>query len=193
MRYSILLICLIYYSGCSQSQSIDVLDKEIISEMIDRNSYPIPPPPPIGSNDTIIPQKLLDSLDKIRLKVAIYPLMIDEISESSNDELKTSVYYNIISSEKLETKKIGSLRGIVSKVGHSLILADTINIRNPTAFEELDLLLNFSRIKYNKDATKAVFELSVSRGRLNGSSAIYCLKKENGKWFIDLVVPTWIS
>tara|TARA_R110000764_G_scaffold211319_3_gene297385 strand:- start:366 stop:947 length:582 start_codon:yes stop_codon:yes gene_type:complete len=193
MKYFVLLIYLLCNYGCSQSTSIDAVEKDIISDIIDRNAHGYPPPPPIDNKNFIISQQVLDSLDNVRYTVAIYPLMEDEIHESSNKKLKASVYYDIIISEKLAAKEIENLDGIVSEVGHTVMLADTSNLKGPAAFTKFDILLNFSRIKFNKDATRAVFELGVSRGKLNSTAAIYCLKKENDKWYVDFIVPTTIS
>ncbi len=157
---------------------------------MDDIAFPLPPPPPIGSKDTIIPDKLVDSLSRIKLKVAIYPVM-----DTAMDDLKTGLpeeYDQILQQDTLKTKYFHDLKGISSKKGHSLMLGDTVKLRKPMAYDDFDLLFYFSRIRCNVDYSKAVFSLGVSRGRLWGYGSIYCLKKDKGLWAYDTIIPTTI-
>ncbi|WP_422081872.1 hypothetical protein [Ulvibacterium sp.] len=66
---------LLVVSGCKQTAKIHDPDKELISWIVDEIAFPLPPPPPIESKDTIIPKRIVDSLLSVKLIVAIYPVM----------------------------------------------------------------------------------------------------------------------
>jgi len=64
-------------------------------------------------------------------------------------------------------------------------------IKSPTAQEEyrknetwdnFDQVVNYSRISFNENYTKALVIIGVSRAKLDGYSALILLEKVNGKW-----------
>ncbi|APG65580.1 hypothetical protein LPB136_09495 [Tenacibaculum todarodis] len=53
-----------------------------------------------------------------------------------------------------------------------------------SGFNKMDLLLNFSRIAFNKEYNKAIIIVGASKGRLNGVSTLLYLEKVNYVWQI---------
>ena len=51
-------------------------------------------------------------------------------------------------------------------------------------FDEIDVLLNFSDITFNKDYTKALLIIGISHGRLDGFSTLIYLEKKHYHWQI---------
>lgn len=182
MKNLIILFLVLLITGCtSRTGSSDV--NEIISFMIDKKALPLPPPPPIDDlTTTSVSQKVIDSLDKIKLKVALYP-KLDGLLEK---EVKTipEKYLGIFEIQNNTRKKI-NLNELSSEKGHQIILADTIELKKSKDFKNFDLLFWFSNFYFSKNKQKVLFSLGVSRSRLAGSSAIYVLNKEDGKWTVE--------
>ena len=51
-------------------------------------------------------------------------------------------------------------------------------------YDKYDIIINFSRIAFNENNTKAIVIMGVGFGKLNGFSAMYFLEKKNDKWYI---------
>lgn len=190
MKNLILTICYccILTSSCSQSNEIKKEDNLIMSKIIDDFSFPMPPPPQIGSEDTIIPNRIVDSLVKIKMNVAIYPLMESSIDEQGRKEIPKK--FNKIINTSLKLKSITTIDEIISEKEHSIALADTIELKKSYDFNQFKLLYNFSRIWYNNDKTIAVLEVGVSKSKLSGYGTILCLEKIKGKWSTVKSIPT---
>ena len=178
-----LIIYLLNYGCISDSPVLGKNEREIISFMIDKVAYPMPNPPDIDHNDTIISQDLVDSLLKSKIKVAIFPSMPSLINIPEMMEIPEE-YLELIDLEKSDVF-INEIEGISSLKGHEISLADTVELQKSKEFKNHDLVVNFSRIYIDEDGARAIFELGVSRSRLAGTSTIYCLKKEKNEWKID--------
>ncbi len=177
---------------CSCKTQADIFisksDKEIISTIIDKSSYPLPLPPPVESGIMEIPTKIADSLLLVRMVVAIYPLMESKLDISYKKSIPNEFTENI--DLTLQTKRIKNIDGLYSHKKHTILLADTLALKKSKDFSEFDLLYHFSRIWYNKNQTKAVFEVGISRSKLYGSATIFCLEMVDGQWSIVKVIPT---
>ncbi|MBD1259901.1 hypothetical protein HZY62_04825 [Maribacter polysiphoniae] len=178
----------IFISSCAQSNEITKEDNFIISKIIDDFTFPVAPPPPMGSNDTIIPKKIIDSLLKIKMIVGVYPQMESSLFEERRD--KVPKRFNDIIDTSLQGKNINNVDNIRSKKGHILKLADTVNLKKSKDYDQFDLLYSFSRVWYNRDETMAILEFGVSRSKLYGSAQILCLEKIDGNWSIVKSIPT---
>lgn len=180
--YIFLVLCIAY--GCNgQHAVLETNDKLIMNKLIDAFAYPTPPPPSMDPNDTIIPQKTMDSILNVKLDIGIHPIMYGDF-DSSTINLLPNTYKEIMNSNKTNEKVITDLNGIVSQRGHQIELVDTTQTNELTGFYNVDILFHFSAITYNSDKTKAVLELGTSKGRLYGSSVILCMEKRNDEWFI---------
>lgn len=176
MKKILLLTLLIV--GC-KGKTNEANINEVISFIIDKKAYPMPPLPSINDTTSLISEKVLDSLDSVRLKVAIYPTL-DSFSEKEVKKIPRK-YQNIFKIQNNSLKKI-KIDELISEKGHQTILADTIEMKNSKDFESFDLLFRFSNFYYSEDKQKVLFSLGVSQSRLAGSSSLYILKKENKKW-----------
>ncbi|AKA36537.1 hypothetical protein [Flagellimonas lutaonensis] len=191
MKYFVLLLIPIVINGC-QAQIENHLkkdEKEIVVKIIDKLSYVQPPPPP-NTNDAIygISDTMVDSIGRMKLKVAIYPIMGNEMEKSSIDKIPNE-YQDLLKPE-MEILHLENVKGLESKKGHTIMLADTQQLKKSMEFKNFDLLYNFSRIRFDENYTKAIFEVGVSRSRLAGNASIFCLKKVEGNWNIEHVIPT---
>ena len=180
--YIILILC-IAISCIGQTSKLETNDKLIMNKLIDALAYPAPPPPSLDSNDTIMPQRIVDSLLNVKMDVGIHPNMYGDF-DSSTINLLPDTYKEIMNSNKTNTKIITDLSGIESPRGHHIKLVDTTQTDELTGFYNVDILFHFSAITYNSDKTKAVLELGISKGILNGSSGILCMEKRNDEWTI---------
>lgn len=190
LRITFLLIQLFWFSNCHAREANEQKTKNtktLISERINK-IVPPPPPPPIGEKVDEFPQEVYDSLAKLPLKIAVYPIMEAIIYERLSDRVPEQ-YKLLIEKGSKENEKI-RIQEISNQKGHEIFLADTLRLKESKEYEDFDFLIHFSQIYYNKKFTKAVFEYGLSRSALAGSAAIYCLRKENGKWLIDDVIET---
>lgn len=170
------------------SQELSPDDKRIIALMVDKFSLPLPPPPPLDSKDTVIPERVLDSLRQIKMIVAVHPRMGRHLDSRGMKEIPQD-YISFIDTT-LHNKYISSVKDIYSKKRHTIVLADTIELKKSYDFDEFDMLFTFSRIWYNSEKTKAVFEVGVSRSRLAGFATIFCLEKDQNNWYAVESIPT---
>ncbi|MBO0321641.1 hypothetical protein J0X14_04985 [Muricauda sp. CAU 1633] len=154
-----------------------------MSKLIDALAYPIPPAPFVDSKDTVIPQRIADSLLNVKMDVGIHPNMYGDF-DSSTINLLPDTYKDIMNSNKTNAKIITDIKGIESLRGHHIELVDATQTNELTGFYNVDILFHFSVIIYNSDKTKAVLELGTSKGMLNGSSGILCMEKRNDEWTI---------
>lgn len=179
----IILTALLTHFPMALDQTQDTLtegDYALLSHLIDRMAFPIPPPPPIGSTDTVPSQELVDSLSKVKLVVGIYPVVKNVPSSK-----KSKDYIKKCSDEMMNpTKKVAftlDLERLKSRRGHQIKLLDTTMDRN-LIYAQHDLIIHFSRPIYNGDHSRAFLEISEGRGRLNGYSVAVCLQKEKEFW-----------
>lgn len=178
----------IFYLFISCTTNEKDVDKEIIADFVDQFSYPLPIPPSLEDNDTIMNQNAIDSILKLKMKIAIFPIMESEISGSEN----IPETYKKLIKKNINTKYLINTNGIISKKGHYIILADTVELRKNKDYPNFDLLYHFSQIWYSQDKDRAIFELGISRSTLAGHAHIYCVEKEGTEWKIKHSIPTTI-
>ncbi|MEC3906015.1 hypothetical protein VOI54_03240 [Tamlana sp. 2201CG12-4] len=180
MKNLIVLFFIITIISCNNKTNSSSIDG-VISFMIDKKALPLPPAH-INDSATVIDKKTIDSLLKIKLKVALYPTT-DIFSEKELKKIPEE-YFDKFSMNDNTFKKI-TLNGISSKKGHKVVLADATELKKSKDFKNFDLLFWFSDFYFSKDNQKVLFNLGVSRSRLAGSSSLYILKKENSQWKIE--------
>ena len=163
-----------------EQDTLDDADYALFSHLIDRMAFPIPPPPPIGSTDTIPSQELIDSLSKVKLKVGIYPVVKNVHYSNGSKERIAECSDEMVNPTKKVAFKL-DLGKLKSKRGHQIKLLDTTMDRN-LIYVEHDLIIHFSRPIYNGDHSRAYLEISEGRGRLNGYLAAVCLQNEEEFW-----------
>lgn len=180
----ILFIVLLIISCRNKTYNSNV--NEIISFIVDKYAFPLIPPPPINDTNIEINKRVIDSLSKVKLVVALYPTLND----FTDNQIKNipDRYLNIIKMENTSDKRI-KLNELFSRKGHKIILADTIQIKTSKDFQDFDLLFWFSKFYFSEDNNTVLFELGISRSRLAGSSSIYVLKKEANQWHVDYSKP----
>ena len=182
MKKAIILIIILSIVSCKNTNN-NAINNEVIAFMIDKKALPLPPPPPINDNSTtVISEKILDSLFKIKLKVAVYPTL-DNLSEKEMEVIPKK-YAPEFDLHNNSQNKI-TLNGLSSQKEHIITVADTIEMKLSKDFQSFDLLFWFSNFYYSKDNQKVLFSLGVSRSRLAGSSALYVLKKEKNTWVVE--------
>ena len=186
MKNFVLLFFVLLIISCKNNTNDENIN-EIISLMIDKRAFPLPPPPPINDTTTVLNKRTRDSLLQVKLKVVLYPTL-NGFTDSQFKKIIPSKYRNILERQNNISKRI-TLDGIFSEKGHQIMLADTIQLKKSKDFENFDLLFWFSNFYYSKDKRKVFFELGISRSRLAGSSTCYILKKENDKWQIEYSKP----
>ncbi len=181
----------------SQVISLTEQNKEIYAIIIDNIARPIPPPPPPLEEKPVkpIPQKIIDSIEAIKLNVAI---------ASAFDIQKEVIYKKYIDSsyhkaiENLfhrDTTHIVQEKMLGSKKGHQITVLDYSKIEDKEQFfKDYDQLIFLSNIEFNKFKNKAVVYVGWNRGvKLSGGTILYMLKKEKEKWIIESAKEIWIS
>ena len=185
MKYLTILFFVLLVASCNTKSSNKDIN-EIISFMIDRNAAAIPPPPHINDTILTLSKKTIDSLLKVKLKVAVYPIL-ESFSERTIESIpkKDSGLFNL---KNKPSKKV-MLKGISSEKGHKIILADTVQMKINREYRDFDQLFWFSDFYFSKDKEKVLFLLGISQSGLAGESAFYILKKEKGKWQYEYSKP----
>ena len=190
-RLKSLLICflfLVLFIACNEKQS--TIDQEIMGLMIDKYAVLPPPPPSINANDTIVDAFVADSLKSLKLKIGVWTKMQNTIGESALNSIPKE-YLTLYKKSKKENI-IEDATPLISRKGHTTFIVDTLQVKKSMDFKGFDLLFNISKIYNNTSRNLAIFELGISQSRLSGSSAVYCLKKDNGSWKVETVIETVI-
>ena len=179
----------------SCSKNVNHLEKEnieeIISVIINKKSFPLPPPP-IFLGDSIvnvIDKKTIDSLKSVNLTVAIYPIVnslllnVNELSQSQKNN-KTERLLDVRLKNKVNINLINKMSQ------HNIIFGDTIILKKSKDWKEYDLLYYFSNISLSSNLDYAKVLVGVSRSALWGQGYDLYLKKEKneGKWVIEKTI-----
>jgi len=179
----------------SCSKNVNHLEKEnieeIISVIINKKSFPLPPPP-IFLGDSIvnvIDKKTIDSLKSVNLTVAIYPIVnslllnVNELTQSQKNN-KTERLLDVRLKNKVNINLINKMSQ------HNIIFGDTIILKKSKDWKEYDLLYYFSNISLSSNLDYAKVSVGVSRSALWGQGYDLYLKKEKneGKWVIEKTI-----
>lgn len=174
----------------TQSKDVDRNDRMIISTIIDQFSMPLPPYLKPETTDTVIVKKTVDSLNRIQMYIALYPIMENTMDSGVIKKLPKEV--GTLLNKSLSSKLLESTKGIISRKGHRIQLADTVGLKKSYDFTSFDLLFNFSRIFYDDQEKTAIVEVGISRSRRNGYSTLCFLEKINEEWIITQSISTTI-
>lgn len=171
--------------SCSVQDNLLEQNREsLISYVIDKRAFPLPPLPPL-STDSIsswkISQKVIDSLRDLKFKVAIYPVLdkptlnnvlnLEDVDIEFKDLINN---FNII-----EVNNNIHIENINANSKHRVMLADTFILKKSRNWKEYDLLFRFSNISFNKTFSKAAFRLGIGRSSLGGNEGIYLFEKDS--------------
>ena len=186
--YIVVIISFLFITSCESKQDDLLIENKIdlISSIIN-TQYALPPPPPLP-NDTIssweITQIKIDSVKAVKLNVAIYPIFDKPIFRKNIDQLQLDKEFKdlIKSFSVVEATKEIPIQEINDKSRHSVVLADTLILKETRDWKEYDLLLNISNISFNENYDKATLVMGISRSALWGSGGLYLFSKNNEKW-----------
>ena len=196
---NILIILLI--SSCKSTEKD--LEMEVISQMYQNISKKMPPPPPQSEEyktGSIKPSRI--DYSKIQVKTLSFAINEGFIEPVLNKPIYKSFFkFNskkIFERENLDTMEINMVARLTERKSTGLLdqkLLKSLSNENlqflnhsvvNSAIREkfrIDCIVSFSNVSFNKSRDKASIVVSISRGKLNGSSTIYILKKINNKWY----------
>lgn len=101
-----------------------------------------------------------------------------------------SSFYNM--SNNIE-KEI-NISKIVNKRNDSIIyFKEELLLKHRKGFDSFDIILNFSKIKFNKEYDKAIIIASWSKSKLDGNSSLYYLELKDSKWGVKCQTRISIS
>jgi len=175
---------MVFYS-CSNN-----FDKEIYNIVINSKIKPLPPPPPLSIGDTIstISKNVIDSLNKVPLKIAVNPFLLDfkgdyiKLFKNINDG---RVNYST-SNVKVNKEDINGRESLKFTVLEEDVL-DT------TTIKKYDGILFLSSIKYNSKKNKALVIIGYTTGKLSSSTYLYLLENNADVWEITNIKRLSVS
>ena len=187
-------LLLIVFVSCNQKLNHDEDIYEIINLLSKKtiaNTKLFVPPPNSKSNDSLIKykRKLTPSYyNKSKYTIAVVPYFKNTF-KSETSSIKCNEFkelYKILLTTK-DTEKELLISKIKQKGDIIIPFTDNMITKGRKDFVDMgfDLLFQFSNIVFDNDKTKAAIIFSSSTSTLAGSSSLYFLKKQNGKWFIS--------
>lgn len=155
---------------------------------------------PLTRKDSTHQDSLFESIRKERAKrkfiVAVYPKLIPyDGGHYKYSSKKCIEYYGIMDKlMKLKDSSVIDLNKIISSKNDS-ILPFSVNLlsKDTKEFIKFDYFISFSSIAFNESFTKSIVMVSGARSKLAGSTDLYILEKENGKWVIKCKINREIS
>lgn len=192
MKKLLLILTLLFLCSCSTHVGIqNRTEYDIISQLYDSLAKRTPIPPPfmgeVTEKDSLKNMrrflKLKDSLTSVRQVVAIYPSMepvILDPNKFEDNQRKLVVQLNTLNEDKsLNIKKVRTSRK------DSVVAFEKQHLREYSAdYFEIDKLISFSRIVFNKAGDEAAVVATAGTSRLASFTAIYFFKKINMKWIL---------
>ena len=185
MKYVVLFVVLCISCDFFHEKSKTITaneEAEVYTFLIDHFStiYPIPPPPPSINDTTYVPPKIVP---KAFSRVGIRP---KKFSISKEDQERVEAYLNELNvnidiSNTNESDHTLNLKSLNTSHKYK---ATYVTEKSATLFSTINVLLNFSPVNFSKDHTKATVIIGVSKGKLNGFSAILVLEKVENSWKI---------
>lgn len=199
----LLIVVVLFFISCKKEPSTKNIEEkntyQIITNLLSdlRESMILPPrfpPPPSNEKYNYTIQDSLSSYkyfykQTIRKKtIAFLPetFILDKKKEKAKTLEKCTTDKNLIhlfltrkKEKNIAITKIANLKKdslIYYTEKHKMMLGK--------GFQEIDMLLSFSNITFNKDYTKAIIIVGVSYGKLNGFSTLIYLEKKHYHWKI---------
>ena len=182
---------------------LSVLYNRISKDEIISAAFPVQPPNPNISWDSIKKNmeldreiekdtvRIIDDLIKKngRLIVAINStLFVPYTDDFKNEHFKEYLdnYSELFYSFKKikDTLPIDVSKIPINKYSYILPYQEYYSKMPKRGYDKYDIIINFSRIAFNENNTKAIVIMGVGFGKLNGFSAMYFLENTKGKWFI---------
>lgn len=191
---------------------LSVLYDDLTRQEIIYSAFPAQPPNPSISWDSIkknmeLDRKIAKDTVKIienlikkngRLIVAINPKLFIPYTNDFKDEYfkeyldnYSEIFYSF--KEIKDTLPIDVSKIPINKYSYILPYQEYYSKMPKRGYDKYDIILNFSRIAFNKKNTKAIVIMGVGIGKLNGFSAMYFLEKTKGKWYIKFEKGLTIS
>lgn len=143
-------------------------------------------------------QKILN--DTSRILIIVHDT-VSKYTDQNNKYLENIVFLNDTSSMNLEY--VIDLSKFSENKKHLFSYRSKFpNVRGRQFYRELrknpplnhfGAVVGFSKISFDKEKNHGVLSAGISYGILNGSGFIIYIKKDNDKWIIDKIFPTWIS
>jgi len=179
INYLLIILCIIFYS-CSNN--FDRNDREIYNVVINSKIKPLPPLLPPINNDTIhlINKSIIDSLNRVPLRIAVNPFLLDfnsDFTKLFNDINGGKVDYSV-SAKKTPKKSINGRESL----SFTFLEEDISDFTN--TFKNYDGILFVSSVKYNNENDKALVIVGYTIGKLSSSTYLFLLKKNGNKWEI---------
>ena len=159
----LILFTIILNYSCDYNKSTDEIN-DIYNIAIDNTAVPLPPPPPPKPGEKVgIPQHVLDSINAIKLNIAVSNI-IDLHDEKSfnivnyqdyNEALKNLISNNnqTLDKENWSTSK-----------GHHISVINFQEVDKNELFKNYNALVSFSNVGFNSAKDKAVVIIGVSYG-----------------------------
>ncbi|WP_408026642.1 hypothetical protein [Tenacibaculum litoreum] len=104
---------------------------------------------------------------------------LQTINKCTNDKALINLFLESEKNIKIDINKVGN-----SKKDSLIYYTEKHKKMLGRGFNEIDMLLSFSNITFNKDYTRALLVVGVTFERLNGFSTLIYLEKENYHWEI---------
>jgi len=213
LKISIIILVFLFFSCKKENilsaeedntyKVLSVLYNNLCRQKMIYFAFPAPPPNPNISWDSIKKNmeldrkiekdtlRIIDDLIKKngRLIVAINStLFVPYTDDFKNEHFKEYLdnYSEIFYSFKKikDTLPIDVSKIPINKYSYILPYQEYYSKMPKRGYDKYDIIINFSRIAFNENNTKAIVIMGVGFGKLNGFSAMYFLEKKKGKWFI---------
>ena len=198
-RFVIFLLLFSLFFSCKESNKEEENKYQVISLLYKKLTKPeelVYPPNFTGKPLTKKDSVRIDSLHEIILKkykkrkyiTAVYPQFVPYKGGPYKYYSNTCKGYERIM-DKLMVLKDSSqidLLKIISRKSDSVIpFSQDLIVRNSMEFKNFDGLFTFSPVSFDKDFSKALIVVTKMKSKVAGSTDLYTLKKEKGKWKID--------
>ena len=155
---------------------------------------------PLTRKDSAHQDSLFESIRKERAKrkfiIAVYPKSIPyKGGHYKYGSKKCIEYYEIMDKlMKLKDSSTIDLNKIISTRYDSIVpFSVDLLSKGTREFIKFDYFISFSPVAFDESYTKSIVLVSGSRSKLAGSTDLYMLEKENGKWVIKCKINLEIS
>ncbi len=176
--YILVLVCFLLTS-CATSNC-----NEIYYVAINKKVKPLPsvPPPTFGDTTSVISERVLDSITRVPMKIAVKYHKIDfnfgnEVMTLSEKFDSDKIHY-FISDDEINFKEIKARPSL------SFTLLSGNYLKNKLTFEEYDGVLQVSDVKYNEEKDEGLVIIAYSNEKLSSTTVLYYMEKKKDEWYI---------